>query len=1022
MAIIQISKIQQRSGNLVDLPELSEAEMGWATDDRRLFIGRSAPYSPENVEVLTSYSNISFSQIDGSGGGNVFITGATNGQILSFDGTNWVNKGGAVDKLIDLGDASNVKITGGAIGYVLETDGTGNLSWSSKGTLQVDIIAMDNSTPVVMTVDANTPYTNDALVTISGVDATLASIVNGQSFYVKVATNFPTTGNVELYANADFTGPLNGTGFGYVANGVATSLLAGAGGGSGAGGANSTIQFNSYGLLSGDAGLTFNNTGTKLLSVNGNISTGNITASGNVTGTNIIGTHYGAATGLTAIPGANVSGAVSYATTANAVAGANVSGTVANATYAVTAGTVTTHAQPNITSVGALAALTVSGVSTLGPIGNVKITGGSNTQILQTDGTGNLSWTDNSGGYYLHTQSSALTTWTVVHNLGKQFVNVEVVDITGNSYVGRYDYPAINFANANALTITFSAALNGYAVVVGGGVNYSNSGGNSTAAGFDTQVQFNDGGNFGANSAFTFATSTGTLSSTLFTGTVTTNAQPNITSVGTLTGLVVSGNITPSANITYNLGNNTNRFNDLYLANSTIYLGPQTISANSTTVIASNLTVTNSLTAANFVGSGAGTPTVSSVTNLDLSAPVAVRVVGGGTLRLPNLTSAAIAGLTPANGDTVYNTTTDSFQVYEAGVWVSGGGAGVSGFSGYSGLNGASSASGFSGYSGIDGTAGTSGYSGVNGGTGTSGYSGIAGPSTVIHSAADSSTTTLYPVMVGATGSDQTPKSATSMAFNALTGTFTAGNLVSSGTVTAGGAQVIATSGGVQVGPIVRNTSTGVLGTITIPDTCQFYMFDAVGVTSCTLLMPANPVNGQVVEICVWYSMSGLVHQASPGQNLSTALSSAPVSGTGGKWVFMSATGAWFRTDLSGTTVGNGDNSVRLATTAYVQNMETYSQLGRGQGWINLTSTRQTGVYYTNSTGKPIQVVIYVNPWPTDIIFYVDYAIITQIPAAINTSFIMSYIIPPGSIYQLYNNYGTTYPVWAELRDLSLPV
>jgi hypothetical protein len=43
MAIIQISKIQQRSGNLVDLPQLSEAEFGWASDEKRLFIGKETP-------------------------------------------------------------------------------------------------------------------------------------------------------------------------------------------------------------------------------------------------------------------------------------------------------------------------------------------------------------------------------------------------------------------------------------------------------------------------------------------------------------------------------------------------------------------------------------------------------------------------------------------------------------------------------------------------------------------------------------------------------------------------------------------------------------------------------------------------------------------------------------------------------------------------------------------------------------------------------------------------------------------
>lgn len=55
-------------------------------------------------------------------------------------------------------------------------------------------------------------------------------------------------------------------------------------------------------------------------------------------------------------------------------------------------GTITTANQPNITSLGTLANLTVDGVSNLGPVGNVKITGGTVDQVLSTDGTGNLSW------------------------------------------------------------------------------------------------------------------------------------------------------------------------------------------------------------------------------------------------------------------------------------------------------------------------------------------------------------------------------------------------------------------------------------------------------------------------------------------------------------------------------------------------------------------------------------------------------------------------------------------------------
>ncbi len=50
----------------------------------------------------------------------------------------------------------------------------------------------------------------------------------------------------------------------------------------------------------------------------------------------------------------------------SAIAGANVTGTVASATAATTAGTVTTAAQPNITSVGTLTSLAVTGNASAG--------------------------------------------------------------------------------------------------------------------------------------------------------------------------------------------------------------------------------------------------------------------------------------------------------------------------------------------------------------------------------------------------------------------------------------------------------------------------------------------------------------------------------------------------------------------------------------------------------------------------------------------------------------------------------
>lgn len=80
------------------------------------------------------------------------------------------------------------------------------------------------------------------------------------------------------------------------------------------------------------------------------------------------------------------------ANTANiaySVAGSNIVGQVANS---LVAGTVYTNAQPNITSVGALTSLTITGTLALNDIVNLYVPGGSNNYVIKTDGAGNLSW------------------------------------------------------------------------------------------------------------------------------------------------------------------------------------------------------------------------------------------------------------------------------------------------------------------------------------------------------------------------------------------------------------------------------------------------------------------------------------------------------------------------------------------------------------------------------------------------------------------------------------------------------
>ena len=68
-----------------------------------------------------------------------------------------------------------------------------------------------------------------------------------------------------------------------------------------------------------------------------------------------------------------------------------------------------------------------------------------------------------------------------------------------------------------------------------------------------------------------------------FPDSVTANAI--IANSATISGSITSGNILPAANNTYSLGNATTVWTDLYLANSTIYLGEATIGASGANLV-----------------------------------------------------------------------------------------------------------------------------------------------------------------------------------------------------------------------------------------------------------------------------------------------------------------------------------------------------------------------------------------------------------------------------------------------------
>lgn len=622
MAIIQISKIQVRSGNIVDLPQLDEAEFGWASDTKRLFIGKSTPN--ENIEVLTSYSDIDFSQLTGSYG-NLNISNPHTGQLLAFDKNSnaWVNAGGnALDpgepsywssNLIHLGNISTLKIGGGGAGYVLETDGAGNLTWTPKGTISANIANATTTNPVVITTTSDNFFVSGDNITITNVSG--MTELNGNSYYANILTS----NTFSLYYDSALLNPVDGTGYtSYIGNGRVIASVGGSGGGGGAaGGATYSVQYNYGGIATGDASFTWNNTiatltvtGTSnvtgnfnvtsnitsnritsnVLSTTGNANIGNIgtagiiTATGNINGGNLVtagnvngnvvnanslrvsGVSNLGPVGNVIITGGtsgqylqtNGSGSLIWQTintssisngnsnvsipaangnvTVSAVGNANI--VVITGTGANINGTLNVSANANFSNLGANALypvlLSVSGTSNLGPVGNITITGGNANQLLKTNGSGVLSWTDPTGGYYLHTQNSPSTTWTVIHNLNNQYISVNPIDSTGNSYVGRYDYPTVNYTNANAVTLTFTSAVAGYVAVVGGGFTYSNGGGSGTPGGLNTYVQFNDGGIFGGQPSLTFDKVTGTLSTAILNSTIITTGAN--TTPGLITG------------------------------------------------------------------------------------------------------------------------------------------------------------------------------------------------------------------------------------------------------------------------------------------------------------------------------------------------------------------------------------------------------------------------------------------------------------------------------------------------------
>ena len=254
----------------------------------------------------------------------------------------------------------------------------------------------------------------------------------------------------------------------------------------------------SGGLLSDTTNLQFD-TGTNVMTVTGNIQLNGTAGAGSLNGNGSIsmtGNISGAS--LEAVSGGLI------LTTGNANVG-NL-----NATYI--AGTLTTAAQPNITSVGNLTALTVTGLTTLDTLANLKISGGANGQIISTDGAGNLSFISNDSGKIVNGTSNVSipdlngnillvkggATIITVTGVGANITGS--IDVTGN--ISANNISAANTITANANTDSTSS-ITGTVKVTGGmaatgniytghSVGFANNNGGTASKAY---IQFNDTAN-----------------------------------------------------------------------------------------------------------------------------------------------------------------------------------------------------------------------------------------------------------------------------------------------------------------------------------------------------------------------------------------------------------------------------------------------------------------------------------------------------------------------------------------------
>ena len=245
-------------------------------------------------------------------------------------------------------------------------------------------------------------------------------------------------------------------------------------------------------------------------------------------------------------------------------------------------------------------------ILSLGSVSNVSIGGGVNGYVLQTDGTGNLSWTaqtGNGGGNGVPGGSNTQIQFNDAGTFGGD------AGFTYNKNTNTLNVENISAGNSPDDTIIAQGNLSvlGNITAVGNiTANYLIGNGSQLTGVISTTGNANYANYAGNAFSVTGSNVSGQVSNSLVAGTVYTNAQPNITSLGNLINLNVDGNI-------FGLGN-IGISGDITASN--ISLGSDLTAANATfsnkVIVNSNLTV-NASAVLRVTGNinAAGSPNIS---------------------------------------------------------------------------------------------------------------------------------------------------------------------------------------------------------------------------------------------------------------------------------------------------------------------------------------------------------------------------------------------------------------------------